>query len=243
MLGMSTRSAVWQWQAVGKHPTAADYIQVMGGTPLTKALGEWMTKGYDQWQAGRPGAHEPCSFRFWLRGGQKEHLVCGVVRDSSDRIGRPFPLMLMGEGTLRGWEQRWASLPLVLEKTWARMERLAVHGYGDLKEFGEELMQLTAPRDQDGEPAAKTPPSATSDPVWQTCQADLRQSGRATMPLHAPPGQDPSQYAANRHAGLERCCTETPRAVFMGGNPRRSCLTVILQPLTAADFVTLWSVA
>lgn len=243
MLGMSARPAAWQWQAMGKHPAAADYIQLLAGTPLTKALGDWMTKGYDQWQAGRLGAHDPCSWRFWLRGGQKEHLVCGVLRDSSDRIGRPFPLMLAGEGTIKGWELRWPWLPRLLDKTWARMERLAVHGHEDLKGFSEELMQLTAPSAQQGPPIAEeiAPPSA--DATWQACQADLRQSGRAVMPLEATPGVDPAHFALNRHAGLQSCCRDIPRAVFMGGNPQRTWLAVILQPLSAADFVALWSLA
>ncbi len=242
MLGINARQAAWQWQAVGKHPAAADYIQLLEGTPLTKALGDWMRKGYDQWQAGRPGAHEPCSWRFWMRGGQTEHLVCGVVRDSSDRIGRPFPLMVVGQGIVKGWERQWPQLPLILDKTWSRLERLAVHGYEDLKALEEELRQLAAPSERDAGSDGGAQPPLPGEPL-RACQADLQRTGRALIALGVQPGLDPQQNALHWHAGLQSCCPVIPRAVFMGGNPGRAYLSAILRPLTAADFVALWSVA
>jgi type VI secretion system protein VasJ len=244
MLGMSPRPTAWQWQAVGKHPAAADYIHLLPGTPLTQALGEWMAKGYGQWQASRPGHHESHSWRFWVKGGQKEHLVCGVMRDSSDRIGRPFPLMVLGEGGMVGWERRWPHLPLLLDKTWLRLERLAVHRYEDLAALGEDLRQLAPPQDRESDSAeVPVPPSATGE-AWEACRTDLQRTGRSLMALDdGSAGMDATPSAVSRHAGLQGCCVDIPRAVFMGGTPRRTYLAVVLQPLTVNDFVNLWSVA
>ncbi|MFZ1985142.1 MAG: type VI secretion system-associated protein TagF [Desulfatitalea sp.] len=241
MLGLSAQHHSWRWKAVGKHPAAADYIHVGDSTPLMEALADWMTKGYDQWQRSRPNSHEPCSWRFWLRGAQKGQLICGVGRDSSDRIGRPFPLLVVGEGPLKEWELRWPLLPSRLAKTWGRIERFAVHHYEDLKALADALGQLEAPG-QEGEAADPGMESAGGDP-WQACQADLRRSGRAIVALNDSGGMDSSQTALSWHAGLKACCDDIPRAVFLGGSPRQAYLAVILQPLGTADFVRLWSVA
>jgi type VI secretion system protein VasJ len=245
MLGLSGHHDSWRWKAVGKHPAAADYINVGAGTPLMEALADWMTKGYDQWQRSRPNSHEPCSWRFWLRGAQKGQLICGVGRDSSDRIGRPFPLLVMGEGPLKAWERRWPLLPALLAKTWGRIERFAVHRYEDLKALAEALGQLEAPGHENNTTTqADDPrPEGVGGESWQACQADLRHSGRAIVALKDCHGMDSSETALRWHAGLKACCDDIPRAVFLGGSPRQAYLAVIQQPLGTADFVKLWSVA
>jgi type VI secretion system protein VasJ len=55
---------------------------------------------------------------------QKRNADCGLGRDSSDSIGCPYPLLIMGEGRLKGWEKRWSQLPVQLNRTWKRMESI-----------------------------------------------------------------------------------------------------------------------
>jgi len=51
-------------------------------------------------------------------------LVCGVVRDSVDRLGRPYPLLVLGTGSLREWESHWDLLPYACLPVWQRIEYL-----------------------------------------------------------------------------------------------------------------------
>ena len=63
-----------------------------------------------------------CSWRFWAKGANKKALVCGVARDSSDSVGRPYPLLVVGTGPLADWEDEWELLPAACENTWNQMD-------------------------------------------------------------------------------------------------------------------------
>ncbi len=241
MLGITGRNRVWRWKAVGKHPAAADYINIHDGTPLMEAVADWITKGYNELQnsaSASPGYH---SWRFWLRGTQKGSLICGVGRDSSDRIGRPFPILIIGEGQLKGWEKKWTLLPTFLSKPWMRMERIAANRYEELQALANDLQQLTPPRLEEAfEPGPVD--AAIENGQLTACQAELQQGGRSMIPLHNSPNGDVDMLAAQWHALLSRCCPEIPRAIFLGGSSQSSYLSVIRQPLSTTDFVKLWSV-
>ena len=100
MLGSLIKGPTWCWAAVGKHPVAADYIRLGNSTSLLDAVADWVAKGYDELLRMDGRSQDSHSWRFWLRGVKKDTLICGLCRDSSDRIGRPYPLMIMGEGRL-----------------------------------------------------------------------------------------------------------------------------------------------
>lgn len=244
MLGLNRHNNIWCWKAIGKHPAAADYINLNSGTPLMDAIAEWVTKGYDGLVARGSASNGPYSWRFWFRGSKRGTLVCGVGRDSSDRIGRPYPLLVFGEGPLKGWEKRWMMLPLVLDRTWAQIERMASQRFSDLHELGEALKQLTppqletAPNDADLHTAGDTPGPAKVERYRQA----LRQDGRVVVPLSESGNVEPGLAAMQWQGSLGACCPEAPRAVFLGGHPQRAFLALVQQPLATADFMTLWSV-
>jgi type VI secretion system protein VasJ len=242
MLGLIGLNRAWRWKAAGKHPAAADYINLQGGTPLMDAMADWVAKGYEELQRGQPAAHAPYSWRFWLRGAQKGSLICGVGRDSSDRIGRPFPLLIVGEGPLKGWEKQWLHLPQALIKVWARMERLAAQRYDDLQSMTHELEQLAPPTLEDlGAPAEdNTQEPAIDAQRLSNCRDELEHHGRTVVALNDSPQTDLDSAAAQWHRQLHRCCVEIPRAVFMGGSGQGAYMAVIQQPLSTADFVRLW---
>ncbi|MBT8341148.1 MAG: type VI secretion system-associated protein TagF [Desulfatitalea sp.] len=244
MLGLSRKSNTWQWNAVGKHPAAADYINVKGGTPLMEAVGDWMTKGYHELlQEDRASGQETHSWRFWLRGAKKGRIICGLGRDSSDRIGRPFPLLIIGEGELKGWEKSWEALPSGLNLTWERIERMASQRYDDLKALVRAIDAIVPPNDANADSAIEgiSPDQGVLGDRFSACRDDLAKTGRALIPLNAG-GSDPAVAAAQWHARLKACCPDIPRAVFLGGTPQRTYLAVIQQPLSTADFMRLWRV-
>jgi type VI secretion system ImpM family protein len=244
MLGSLKHNSLWRWTAVGKHPAAADYIKVANGSALLDAVADWMAKGYDDLLRtdGRP--HTSYSWRFWLRGIGKGMLICGLGRDSSDSLGRPFPFLVMGEGPYKHWEKQWTWLTAGLEKTWARMEYIAAHGYDDVDALTSDLATLTAPEDSKLREAASLAHAGAnlqSDNMSDSI-ATLQRTGRVFIGLTSSPGQDALQTAMAVHDRLIVHCVEIPRAVFLGGTPQRSYLGVIQHPLTSDDFLALWRV-
>lgn len=239
MLGISRQPRAWRWHAVGKHPAAADYIHLRGGPPILDAVADWMAQGYAAVQ--QPGQQHPAwhSWRCWLQGTQRERLICGVLRDSSDRIGRPYPLLIIGEGPLPRWEQQWPLLPVRLTPVWARIEQAAARKYDNLQALAETVAQLEGPPG-DGE----SPPLTASIPADQLtlCQANLDRDRQVMIGLNDAGTSHPDTRAAAWHMALGQCCPDIPRAVFMGGTPQRAYLAVMRQPLGTADFVRLWQV-
>jgi len=90
---------------MGKHPVAMDYFHLGTSAPLVNAFGAWIENGYQKVVSPARNGLALHSWRFWARGIQKGHIACGVVRDSSDSTGRPYPLLVMGIGKLPGWEK------------------------------------------------------------------------------------------------------------------------------------------
>lgn len=243
MLGSIIHNRTWRWTAVGKHPAATDYIQLEGGSSLLNAVSDWMAKGYEEINRGGNARQGHYSWRFWLRGVQKGGLICGLACDSSDRIGRPFPLLIMGEGMLKGWEKTWDALPMRLAKTWGRMEFIASHRYDDAQGLAAELRTLTVGEvpPADNPPAASLPNQALPVDDLAACAEQLRQAGRAIVGLNNLGGLDPGQAAIQWHQGLKSYCSDIPRAVFLGGTPHYAYLAVLQHPLNTADFVKLWT--
>jgi type VI secretion system ImpM family protein len=244
VLGSLIQSRVWRWAAVGKHPAAADYIQLEGGTPVLNAMADWMTKGYDHIVRSGGNAKGNYAWRFWLRGVKRGNLIAGVVRDSSDRIGRPFPLLILGEGLFKDWEQQWGVLPIALSKLWQRAEYIGVHPYVDLNALSAEIGSLAAPDTSGLKNAIATPiqETAMAGADFVTYRESLQREGKALIDLNTTETGGPDQASMKWHARLKRQLTEPPRAVFMGGSPQRTCLAVLQQPLSLADFAMLWSV-
>jgi type VI secretion system protein VasJ len=231
----------WHWTAVGKHPSAKDYIRVGATSPLLEAVAQWSDSGYRALNIGKTDQTVYHSWRFWLKGLKKGTLVCGLGRDSSDSIGRPYPLVIMGEGTLAGWEKQWSMLPVRLEATWNRMEFVASHRFEDALAMEAEVKQLKGPDANAG--LVKKPAPALEGPGLDldTCRQALAKDGIGMMTLNQTDSAQSEQLMQYCHRIMEGCCTEIPRGVFMGGTPRQTYLTIIQHPLGVEDFVRLWS--
>ena len=130
--------ARWHWAAMGKHPAARDFMEAGQGFPLFDALSQWMEKGYEERLRGNR-ATSLHSWRFWARGGRKNSVVCGLLKDSCDTIGRLYPLLVMGTGELEEWEEHWDLLPLACENTWSQMESFSTRMYKTFQELQQDL--------------------------------------------------------------------------------------------------------
>jgi len=137
----------WSFAAVGKHPAARDYFRLGNRSALSDGFADWVAGGYASFSAaGGKESPSPRSFRFWARGAGPGALACGVLRDSSDAVGRPFPLLILGCGAVEGWEKRWDALPQACEGAWGQMEALANRSLRDLKRFEEDLAWIRPPQ-------------------------------------------------------------------------------------------------
>jgi type VI secretion system ImpM family protein len=238
MLGSLIHMRAFSWTAVGKHPVAMDYIHLATASVLSQAVGDWMTKGYDQLNRRPQAVQGSHSFRFWIRGAHKGDLLIGLGRDSSDRIGRPYPLLIMGEGGLKGWERLWDQLPLRLDQTWRRMEAIASGRYDDIHSLTAALDRLNGP-DEAQHPVAT--PASERELVPHACRDEMEGTGRTLIDLGPFQTDDPAASVSRRLAIIKDWLREPPLAVFLGGTPRRSYLAVIVSPLGTDDFVRLWS--
>jgi len=215
----------WVWGASGKHPVVKDYITI-GGTPIMSGLSRWMEEGYRR--VGRKTTS--CSWRFFGRGPRMGDVACGLIRDSSDGAGRPFPLLIMGQGRLDGWEKVWEQLPRVLDDLWMRMEFLCSRRVFDLEELKRDIRSFPVPvlPGEHGRAAG----TGVEFPV---------PSGKEGFFSFALTGADLQDEAVRLLTALKDHVQPVPEAVFAGGSLDESFLVAFARPLVVRDFETLWT--
>jgi len=252
MLGKVKPKAGWIWYADGKHPAAKDFLTIGLREPLLRALIDWAAAGFQQISAGRKPAFAGNSWRFWTGGNRRSHIICGVMRDSSDSFGRSFPLTVLGTGPLKGWEDHWELLPLVLDRTFQQIEYLATKRHLDFNQLENEVHMLPVPINNwlELDPAGQLP-------AGDAAELSISQEVDRAKELHVPRGgpdamldiipltnfsqADPPAQIAGLQAVLKKSLRHAPNAVFMGGIPEKSCLVLFKRPLRPNDFHLLWS--
>ncbi|AJE02302.1 type VI secretion system protein TssA [Geobacter pickeringii] len=253
MIGSTDHGTAWRWSAFGKHPAAADYFRLGEGSPFVEGLTKWVESGYRLLTSQGDAAAPFCSWRFWARGFGRESLVLGVVRVSSDSMGRPYPLLIMGSGPLEGWEGRWDLLPLAGEQSWCQIEYLATTTFGDLKKLETGLRTLRPPSAEWEELAARRQGlnrlGSPRDPYASFL--DLRElerlaaehggTGELHVSLDRGPVNDKIILVSLWHHLIQTAAVGMPTALFMGGTLERSFLAPFRRPLAPGDFLHLWS--
>ena len=253
MLGAVITAEGWRFAAFGKHPGEKDYIRLGSTTPMLEGIADWVDKGYAGIEGKKKGMADAASWRFWSKGFGPGALVCGVVRDSVDRLGRPYPLLVLGTGTLRDWEGNWDLLPYACLPVWQRIEYLGAQRYEEIGRFESAIRGLHPPVPQwadfsgrrDREFEAKEVRSGTAGP-----DAASDHEGEDAVPEETPrfiridgeDGKDPFPAAVGWQSRLRRDYAEAPNAVFFGGTISRAYLGVFRKPLATPDFVRIWNV-
>lgn len=235
----------WQWAACGKHPVARDYFSVGPNIPLVKAFAGWVEKGYQMLASkGRTSSNKPCSWRFWARGPKSKIVVCGVGRDSSDSVGRPYPLLIMGTGVLEGWEDHWDLLPLACEETWRQIEYVSTKRFMDFSQFEDEVRLIRPPYPRWSEFISQREHYQTGS-SWDPADMERKASGTTDkleffVPFDVGLSNDPFALAGLWHAFLKARISGVPNAVFLGGAPNETHLAVFRRALVPTDFIRLW---
>jgi type VI secretion system protein VasJ len=241
----------WQWFASGKHPSVKDYFKVGEDLPMGTAFADWIAKGYQNLPAKRFSTSGLVSLRFWTGGFTRGSFVCGVVRDSSDSIGRPYPLLILGSGSVRDWEGKWQNSPYACEKTWHQMEGISTRMFHDLRQLEEEVRRIKPPEPdwtqfaqleeemtKSGQPCSK----AIDIQAMETSAKAVSNEAVLLIPMDEYPLQDQLVVISIWLSLLKRNVIDIPKTVFMGGNQLSTYLALFRRPLLTRDFVRLWSV-
>ncbi len=241
MLGSVGSTKSWQWAAHGKHPAARDYFVVGPMIPMAKAFSDWVEKGYQILTSKRSSSFG-CSFRFWARGAKRETLVLGIGKDSSDSVGRPYPLLIMGTGPLEGWTEQWELLPLACEKTWGQMEYLSARRFSDFKEFEGAIRMLKSPASHWSEFDSESRNLTEGDlEGLEKKVAGLSKDKAFLIGLNGEGIDDVSLASQLWHSLLKKHNRDIPHAVFVGGTPDEASLAVYRRALNPMDFMKLWT--
>ena len=255
MLGIGKPKNIWNWAACGKHPVARDYFRINLTTSLLSAFESWFEKGYQVLGKQQKAARTVYSWRFWAKGIKKGNMICGVGKDSSDSIDRQYPLFIMGDGFLDGWEEDWDLLNDAFEKTWNQIEYISSRRFDDLKGMETEVNAIKNPSHKwmelksHNESRGKT--HSLSNAVTISIDHEeimekanlLSQKMEVLIPLDHQTRANPFDTAGQWCSLLKDHCSDVPNAVFMGGVPEKHFLAIFNRSLNTNDFVRLWSVS
>jgi len=244
-------SGAWQWAASGKHPVAKDYFQVGSEGPMVKAFSGWVEKGYHAMSSKKPTSMQLCSWRFWAKGPSRDTIVCGLCRDSSDSVGRPYPFLVVGAGPLFGWEDEWDLLPAACEKTWNEMEYLSARRFSEFQDFEKEIQSIKPPYAEwsdlrSGRERAGPVPGNGAEGLsrhgagLENKVAALANEKDFLVSMNETQTEDFSAQACLCHSVLKFHNKEIPNVVFMGGDSQGTYLAVFKRALAPSDFVHLW---
>lgn len=239
MLGLTKPNSLWNWAAYGKHTAAKDFFRIGQDFPLMRSFSGWVEEGYKnlapEWRHNRI----PNSWRFWAKGVVKETLVCGLLKDSSDNIGRHYPLLIMGTGLLKDWEGYWDILPFACEQTWNQIEYISGQNFSDLKKLEAEIHNIRPPFS--GWPELKV---KREESMRCECKSDHSSfKSEDFVPLDHETCYDQSTLISHYHYLLMSDDKTIPNVTFMGGTFEKVFLAFFKRPLTTDDFIRLWTVS
>jgi type VI secretion system protein VasJ len=254
VLGLLKSKQNWNWTASGKHPVAKDYFWVGSTPPLLEALSKWVKNGYQLLNTKQnPGSQFYC-WRFWVKGLEKNNLVCGIGRDSSDSLGRPYPLLIAGTGFLEDWEAHWELLPLACDMTWRHMEYVSAKRFTEFNQFEGEIRAMNPPDDNWSQLTNRRENSRvleSASDIGTPSQGFARLENNTVLSpaeqteffvaLDQGSSDDPLRLAASWHVFLKTRIRKVPNAIFMGGAPQQAGMAIFKRPLVPGDFVRLWT--
>nr|NIO04259.1 DUF2094 domain-containing protein [Pseudomonadota bacterium] len=234
------------------------YFQIGGSDPIVKAFFGWLETGYQKFLSTKTERKQLHSWRFWSQGMKKDTIACGVCCDSSDSLGRPYPLTVMGAGALPEWKDHWDLLPAVFDSVWAQVEYLIARRFGELDQLEVDLKRIGMP----------SPDCSHGDSWWLntgTVIPDMSSNERSLINrsnnrfkkgvdalltheelcvcLDNSGSGDFLGHVVAWSRALKASGNVVPSSMFVGGLPERSYLAVFQRSLNANDFVRLWSIS
>ncbi len=237
----------WQWALQGKHPMVNDYIYLGEEFPLMKVFSDWIKGGYQIVASKKGDKILSNSWRFWTRGTEKDNLVCGLLRDSSDGVGRPYPLLLLGTGPLKNWHKGWDLLTFACEKTWSQMEYISTRMWKNLQTLEEEIAHLKPPVPQWTDFLKEKKQLLETRLTYSRDQknilskvTELSERQEIFLCLDRQMEEDTFSQMLLWHFSFKDRCKDIPKIIFMGGTAEKLFLVILNRPLSSGDFTRLW---
>ena len=232
MLGMNRRRVKLDVAACGKHPAFIDYIRVNSALPLANALASWVDAGM---KSGMPdfkknrGIH---SFRFWTRGPHKQTLIVGIVKDSSDSLGRTYPLLITGQVFMKDMYRQWRAVFDRFGQVFRAFEEMTAARYDRFREFETALSDVRFPE------AENNTMNETS--IFSDCLAawSLKNGpdDHLILPMPVFLEKYQSHFENGLNQGRDTTMTEPPKAIFIGGLPEKPVIAIYQRALRTSDF-------
>ena len=240
MLGALRNKTNWEWAAFGKHPVAKDFFRLGANLPILDAFSGWLEAGYAS--LVKKGA----------KGVRPDHILSGLLRGSSDSIGRLFPLMIIGSGTMKGWEKSWDLLPFAFDNAWNRMEYMASRPYRDINDLKDDLALLSAPSSK-WKVLSKEREKLRRNFKWDKAFGFTLSNGKSmedeiksisvmdNVMFSLDYGYFNNHFAKVGfwHFAIKSVKKNIPNAVFMGGLENKAYMAVYKRPLANDDFARL----
>lgn len=241
----------WKWALFGKSPMAADYLKIGTPSPLMLSFSKWMEKGFETLS---PGDRTVADFiwKFWAKGPNKE-LVCGLFRPSQDRLGRPYPLLIIGSGDHAVLNKHWGLIPCALNDTWKYMESLVQTMAPGLCELQQALKKIPVPlKKLDALKAACEPcrhvkiyPNKQLGPSDYMNKLNniekLARLDRFSMKIDIREQVDPMIPVLKLMRLLETRSKHAPKVVFWGNRSEDRRLLCLKRALCVDDFYSVWA--
>jgi type VI secretion system protein VasJ len=243
----------WCWMAWGKHPVVKDFFCLGKTFPLGLGFSDWVQRGYVSFVSSKKADKGFSSWRFWIQGSGKSMLVCGLLRDSCDALGRPYPLLIIGTGTLEDWETHWDLLPSVCENTWSQIEYVSAQKLNGLEQFTHEIKNIKPPcpdwkgeteRRKDFEYLAKSSEmqSFSGNVLQYEKEAFVTVEDSDRISSHEQDVfRDMNTQVGFWNFMFRKQSAEAPNSVFIGGMPGKTFLVCYRRPLTVSDYMQLWT--
>lgn len=245
MVGLIRKKGRWRWAAFGKHPVGGDYLKAGEITPLLKSFSLWMAKGYSGLTQNEKSSLV-FYWRFWARGPNRE-LLCGIIRSSSDKYGRSYPLLLIGSGRKGFISKEWDLIPYACEKPWMELEALGKREFRNIRELRKELKRISEPENDIESLVLKSEicrgkkidfdTGINSDFMNKMNNPDgLIRAGSFTVNLGKDDIEKGTAPVAKLLALLKRRTGSEPGVVLLGGPPSRKRLICLKRNLVIDDF-------
>ena len=252
MLELMSPDTQWLWAAHGKHPSAKDYFSIGRQFPLASDFSEWIRRSYPPLAERGKQAIRGYSWRFWARGRGRDELACGLLRDSSDSFGRPYPLLIIGTGALPSWEEHWEMLPMVCERVWCRIELVSARGFCALSGIEEEIGKTRSPDPLWPDPGfipggteGEAPTARISPPALERLSEAARNLSveeMGSIVLGSDGSYDSHLLVMHLNSVLKSTLDKAPNTLFIGGTNNESSLVFFRRPMRPVDFLTLWGI-
>ncbi|WDP92872.1 MAG: type VI secretion system-associated protein TagF [Desulfobacter sp.] len=234
MLGIGKKSRDQTITAHGKHPAFGDYFSInMEASPLAGALSAWIEQGV-KLEKFLGAKTNTCAFRFWIKGIKKEDLVLGIVRDSSDSMGRPYPLLVMSTFRMKDRERQWHNIFTWFDPVFRRFEEVAAARHETFRAFETAISRP-------GFAGPKTKEKESSRLALTLMGWFKKEKDKEAMILPVTELETGYTGAVRQEGGwglFKR--TEMPSTVFLGGVTDRPRAAFYNRPLKAADFIDLF---